>query len=483
MPRDRRGTWSRRDAVSIEHTDGSFRDSLATIDKRGNRLWVYPTKPSGRLHRLRVAVALALLAFLFAAPWIRVNGNPLLLFDIVHRQFFIFGLIFWPQDIYLFVLAAIALAVFIILFTAAFGRLFCGWICPQTVFMEMVFRKIEYWIDGDGPQQRRLANAPWTAAKIARRALKLGIFFAISFLIGNTFLAYFIGADALLDIVTSPPTEHLTGFALMLLFSLVFFWVFAWFREQACTLVCPYGRLQSVLLDANSIVVAYDFRRGEPRAPFSRKDNRDGKGDCIACGACVRVCPTGIDIRNGTQLECVNCTACIDACDDIMVSVNLPSGLIRYASHEGIATGNRLRFTPRMKLYSAILTILVATLVTLLATRSSVEATVLRTAGSLFEELPDGTIRNLYTIKVTNKTARVLPIELRLLSPAGELALLGPPLEAPPQGQDESVFAIQIPKSRMPAANALVTIGVFSNGEEIATVRTSFAGPSLRGSQ
>ena len=259
-------------------TADTFRDHLATADERGRRLWVYPTKPKGPFHRWRVVVAIVLLAILFGAPFVRISGKPLILLDIAHRQFFLFGHVFWPQDLYLFVLGAITLAVFIILFTAAYGRIFCGWMCPQTIFMEMVFRKIEYWIDGDGPRQRELDKQPMSARKF-----KHAIFFGISFLIGNTFLAYFIGTEALFDIVTSPPSEHLVGFSLMLLFSLVFYWVFSWFREQVCTLVCPYGRLQSVLLDQNSIVVAYDHKRGEPRGPISK--NPDASTAMRACAA------------------------------------------------------------------------------------------------------------------------------------------------------------------------------------------------------
>lgn len=455
----------------------AFRDSLATIDRRGNRIWVYPTQPTGRLYTARTVVAAFLLAFLFGAPWIKLNGNPLLLFDIVHRKFFILGFIFWPQDIYLFVLGAITLAVFVILFTAAYGRLFCGWICPQTVFLEMVFRRIEYFIEGNGPRQRELNRAPWSGGKFVKKALKHGLFFGLSFLIGNTFLSYFIGVDALRELISSPPTEHLTGFILMVLFSLIFYWVFAWFREQACTLVCPYGRLQSVLLDTNSIVVAYDFRRGEPRGPLARSGDRAGKGDCIDCGACVRVCPTGIDIRHGTQLECVNCTACIDACNRAMQGVGFPPGLIRYASYDTIAHGTPLRFTPRMKLYSAVLAALLIVFTTLLVLRTPVEATILRAAGSLFEELNSGAIRNVYTITVTNKTADQLPVTLHLAADKGTITLLGPELNIPPQGQRESVFSIEIPKAALFTANSLITVEVLSGPKKLATVRTTFVGP------
>lgn len=245
--------------------DNSFRDSLATIDKKGTGIRLYPSRPSGKYYTRRTWVAIILLAFLFIIPFIKIGGSPLLLFDIANRQFFILGSVFWPQDLYLFVLAAITLVVFIILFTAIFGRLFCGWACPQTIFLEMVFRRIENWIEGNGPRQKRFKESLPSADKSFRLLLKHAIFIAISFLIVNTLLSYFIGIDRLLAIMAEPISEHVVGFFLVMIFSLVFYWVYASFREQVCTLVCPYGRLQSVLLDSNTIVVAYDYKRGEPR--------------------------------------------------------------------------------------------------------------------------------------------------------------------------------------------------------------------------
>jgi len=239
----------------------------------------------------------------------------------------------------------------IIFFTTAFGRLWCGWTCPQTVMMEMVFRKLEYLIEGDSHEQRALAQAPWTGKKIAKKVIKHALFFGLSFIIGNTLLSYIIGTETLFHIITDNPLNHLTGLTFMLLFSLLFYAIFARFREQACTFICPYGRLQAALLDENSVVVAYDHKRGEKRGRLNRsqswEDRRaQGGGDCVDCRQCVVVCPTGIDIRNGTQMECVNCTACIDACDNVMDKIGRSRGLIRYASLDGIERGERLKLTP-----------------------------------------------------------------------------------------------------------------------------------------
>jgi cytochrome c oxidase accessory protein FixG len=455
----------------------SFRDSLATIDKRGRRLWVYPHKPSGRFYRGRTILSVFLLAFYVAAPFVRVGGNPLLLFDILNRRFFVFGLPVFPHDFHLVVLAVIAFVVFVILFTAAFGRLFCGWVCPQTVFMEMVFRRIEYWLEGDGPEQRKRDRGPWTGGKAIRKVAKYAIFLVLSFSLGNILLAYFIGSERLLQYVTSSPAEHPAGFAFVVIFTLVTFGIFARFREQVCTLVCPYGRLQSVLLDSNSIVVAYDFERGETRGKLKKGKPAPGHGDCVDCGRCVMVCPTGIDIRNGTQLECVNCTACIDACDQIMTRVGLPLGLIRYASYDQIAHQKRFRFTGRLKAYSVAFAALVAVIIMLGAGRGGVETTILRTTGSLYEQLESGAIRNLYTVKVLNKSSRRHEYTLRLKKPEGELRVVGPALVAAARSSAESVFTVEIRPEHLFAANTTLVIEVLANDEVIEAVRTRFNAP------
>jgi len=458
----------------------TYRDKIATVDEQGKRIWIHPKKPGGPLTRAREIVAFFLLLFLFSAPFVRINHLPLLQFDILNRKFIIFGLIFWPQDFYLFVLATISLVVFIILFTVALGRLWCGWACPQTIFMEMVFRKIEYWIEGDARRQIALAKAPWTAQKLFKKSFKHSLFFAVSFLIGNTFLAYIIGSDALFRIITDPLSEHLAGFSAMILFSTVFYGVFAFFREQVCTMVCPYGRLQGVLLDQNSIVVAYDFIRGEPRGRFRKQEDRSALGDCVECHQCVEVCPTGIDIRNGTQLECINCTACIDACNKVMKKLGWPKGLIRYASYMGIREGKKLRFSPRIAGYTVILSLLLIVTAYFLFSRADIETTVLRTPGLLFQETDDQYISNLYNIKIINKTQSEIPIEIKLKAPEGRIKMIGGNLHVPGNQLVETSFFIELPENNIKLTYIPVYLEIFSGDHLLEEIRTSFIGPETK---
>ena len=460
--------------------DDSFRDSIATIDAAGQRVWLYPKKPSGRLYRARKWLSYGLLALLFAGPWLRIHELPVLLLNLPARKFIILGQIFWPQDFFILLLATLTFLVFIILFTVVYGRVFCGWVCPQTIFLEMVFRRIEYWLEGDAPQQKALDRAEWGWNKAWRKTTKHVLFLAVSFLIANTFLAYIIGSEALVAIATDAPGAHLEGLAAMVLFTGVFYAVFARFREQVCTIVCPYGRLQGVLLDQDSLVVAYDYKRGEPREKLHKNQARTS-GDCIDCHQCVQVCPTGIDIRDGAQqMECVNCTACIDACDAIMDLVKLPPGLIRHASETGIATGTPFRFTGRMKALSGGLLGLLAVLTGLLVSRANVEATVLRTPGQLFQTTERGTITNLYNISVINKTNHAYPITVRILEPAqGTVSLVGAAdLKLPAQGITEGVFFAELPRAALHRTNQKIRIGLFSGGQLISETSTKFLGPT-----
>ncbi|MDP4256001.1 MAG: cytochrome c oxidase accessory protein CcoG, partial [Bacteroidota bacterium] len=400
----------------------SFRDHLATVDARGKRNWIYAQKPRGSWYNLRTYISWAFFLLFFSMPFVYVNDQPFFLFNFGEARFILFGKIFWPQDFFIFGLTMVTFIIFVVLFTAAFGRLFCGWVCPQTIFMEMLFRKVEYLIEGDAAQQKVLAKSPWTASRIAKKAAKHGAFYLLSFLIANTFLAYLIGINGVKKMATEPISHHIAGLLSILTFSAVFYAVYAYFREQVCTTICPYGRLQSVLLDRNSMIVAYDYKRGEPRRKFT-KQSTDPHGDCLDCFQCVKVCPTGIDIRNGTQMECVGCTACIDACNLMMEKTGRRPNLVRYASEYGISGHEPLRYTLRMKLYTGLLTFLVLILSALLWSRKDVDATVMRAPGMLFQERGADSLSNLYTIKIANKTVHPVPLQVRLEGRKGDVEI------------------------------------------------------------
>ena len=463
----------------------SFRDSIGTINEEGKRAWVYPKKPSGKFYEKRKIVSYILLAFLIAAPFIKINGNQFLMFNILERRFNIFGFPFWPQDFHLFVISMIIGVIFVALFTVGFGRIFCGWICPQTIFLEMVFRRIEYWIDGDRNKQRKLDKQKWDAEKIKKRLLKWFLFLVISFVIANVFLAYLIGSDKLLNYITDGPFEHLGTLFPLLIFTAVFYFIFAWFREQVCIIACPYGRLQGVLLDNKSIIVAYDHVRGEGengRKKFRKNEDREalGHGDCIDCLQCVHVCPTGIDIRNGTQLECVNCTACIDECDHIMESINLPTGLIRYASENEIEKGEKFKLTARMKGYIAVLVILVGVLSGMLLLRNDVEARVLRLPGQLYEHKGETIISNVFTYKLVNKTTQEIEnINFKLRKYKGEIKLVSTTdnFIVPAQGIAEGTLFIEIDKSQLKGDKNKLMIDVYSGDKLIDNTSVNFLGP------
>ncbi len=453
--------------------NNSFRDKISTVSKQGKRIWVYPKKPKGQFYKARTAVSIILLMILFLTPLIKVNGHPFILFNVLDRKFILFGIGFGPHDFYMFLIAFIALIVFIILFTAIYGRLFCGWICPQTVFMEMVFRKIEYFIEGDFKEQKKLHEAPISAIKLFKKSLKHFIFFALSFLIGNLMMSYIIGFDKAIRIISQPPSAHLSGFIGVIFFSSLFYFIFSRFREQACVIVCPYGRLQGVLLDQNSLVVAYDFVRGEPRG-VKRKNEDDLKGDCIDCFHCVDVCPTGIDIRDGIQLECVNCTACIDACNEIMTKVNKPKGLIRYDSIKGIKDKIKFKITPRIISYSVVLIILLSILGILLANRTNISINILRTPGMLYQDQPDNKISNLYNLNVVNKSFDEIKLELKVKNIPAEIKILGNNLTLKPQQVIDEKFLLIIEKKNIKKLNEKIEIGVYSSGSEVKTIKTSF---------
>lgn len=461
--------------------DEEFRDTIATVDAEGKRIWIYPKKPSGSYHTKRVVVSIVLLAMLFAGPFIQYNGKPFILLNFFERKFIVLGQVFWPQDFFLLALTLVTFFVFITLFTVAFGRIWCGWACPQTLFMEMVFRKIEYWIEGDANEQRRLDKVPWSFSKTIKKTIKHFIFLVISVVIAHLVMAYLISVDEVIKIVSQPPSSHMAGFIGLVVFTAIFYGVFARFREQACIAVCPYGRLQGVLLVKDSLVVAYDWLRGEPRGKL-KKDAQaitTNQGDCIDCKLCVHVCPTGIDIRNGTQLECVNCTACIDACDDVMTKIGKPKGLIRYSSYNAIKDGILKIFTPRIAGYSLVLLALMTLLIYFIATRADIETTVLKAPGTLYTKTEDGQITNVYNIEFVNKTFDDVELEVRVESPpAASLKKIGESdIVVPKEGILKGLFMIKMPESEIIEMKMNVVLGIYQNGRKIETANARFIGP------
>ena len=462
---------------AINEPKTSFRDKIATVDKEGKRVWVFPHQPKGKLYTARTWLTIVYLFVFFTLPFIKMHGQPLFLINVLQRRFILFGQIFWPQDFFIFGLGMVVFIVFIALFTVVFGRIFCGWACPQTIFMEMVFRRIEYWIEGDGAQQKLLAKAPWNTDKIFKKTTKWVVFWAISFLIANTFLAYIIGIDELRKTIAEPISKSFGTLTSLAIFTTVFFFVFLWLREQVCTVICPYGRMQGVLLDRNSIIVAYDYKRGDPRGKFKKNETRS-IGDCIDCEQCVKICPTSIDIRNGTQLECTNCTACIDACNTMMTAVGLPTGLIRYASENNISEKTPSRFTARMKAYTAVMCVLLGVLIWLLASRTDVGVTILRTPGQLFQHQPGNQLSNVYNYKLLNKTFKQKELEFKPENFNGLIKLVGEnKLTVPENGYTIGTMFIYVDSAQVSGRKTQLQIGVYEDGKKIRTINTTFLGP------
>ncbi len=454
-----------------DYRESTFRDRPTTFSKEGKRLWLFPKMPKGKLYNIRRIIAWSLLAFFYLAPFMKFRGEPLIFLNFIERKFILFGNTFYPQDFYLLVLAVIALVVFIVLFTVIYGRIFCGWVCPQTVFLEFLYRPIEYLIDGDSSEQQKLANQEMDATKIFKRLLKHGIYLIISFFTILTFMAYVIGTGEVGQILKGWPLE---GFGILmgvLAFTGAHYFVFAWFREQVCTMVCPYGRLQGVMLDVNTILVAYDYKRGEPRG-------RGEKGDCINCRKCVAVCPTGIDIRNGTQLECINCTACIDACNSVMSVINKPSGLIRFASEKSISEGQKVKFNARVIAYSAVLFSLLVLITYLFTVRGSFETHIIRAQGTMFQEYGPDSYSNLYNLELVNKTNSEVKVELKLLSPEGEILVMGDSLKAGKGEVAQRNLLIVLKKSDVKSSNNHLEIGVYEAGKLINKISSTFVGPN-----
>ncbi|WP_341225919.1 cytochrome c oxidase accessory protein CcoG [uncultured Arcticibacterium sp.] len=463
------------------YEDDEYRNSLATVDKDGKRIWLYPKKAKGPFLNKRLLATIVFLTIFISGPFIKIGGQPLLMMNFFERKFVIFGQYFLPQDFVLFGLGMIIFVLFIALFTVAFGRIWCGWLCPQTVFMEMIFRPIENWLEGDGRAQKRFDEAPWTFDKIWRKTLKHIIFIAFSILIAHMTMAYIIGIESVKELITQSPSENLSGFIGLVVFTGIFYFVFTKLREQVCIAICPYGRLQGVLVNRDTMTVIYDYIRGEPRGKIKKNapEETQAQGDCVDCKLCVQVCPTGIDIRNGIQLECVNCTACIDACDDVMEKVNKPKGLIRYASVESVEKGVPYKFSKRSIAYSIVLTLLIGIEALLIIGRADIETTVMRVPGQLYQTTEKGTVTNLYNAQMVNKSQEEINVQMKLVEPAGELRVVGAEssIKLPSGEKREVVFFIELEKGKVTSTKTEVVIELYDAEENVETIETTFFGP------
>lgn len=456
-----------------------FRDTVSTVNSKGERNWVYAAQVSGFFYRRRTILTVLYLLLLFGMPFIKVNGLPFVQFNIPAGKIILFSKIFWPEDFFIFALAMIAFVLFIALFTVIYGRLFCGWACPQTIFMEFIFRPIEWWIEGSPGAQKQLNNGPWTVTKTGKKVIKHIIFFTVSLLIAFTFLSYILGVERLSLIYKEGIAAHTSLFIGIVIFALLFYFVFAFIRDIVCTTICPYGRLQGVLYDKNTMQVAYDYRRGEPRAKFSKKKPAD-TGDCIDCHQCVAVCPTGIDIRNGLQMECVGCTACIDICDRMMEKVGYPKGLIRYASENSISEGKKFVFTPRIKAYTTALSILVIIISILLIRAKDISTHISRSSGQTYQEADSTAITNLYNAKILNKTIKDADVELKIENLPAQVIMVGEKaMHLHKESINSFTFFVKTERKNIIRRKTTLLIGVYKNGQKIDEVNTSFIGPFI----
>lgn len=448
-------------------------EALTTLDERGRRKWLYPAEIQGLFMRWRRIAGYLLIVFYFGLPWVHVDGLPAVLLQIPQRRFVLLGHVFWPQDAFYLVFLLVGLALALFFFTALAGRVWCGWACPQTVFMEEIFRKIEWWTEGDHHARRRLDQAPWSAGKVARKLAKHALFLLFSTLVSNTFIAFFVGTDELLRWIISPPDRHWTAFLIMASVLAVFYLDFAWFREQFCTVLCPYARFQAVLTDAHTIQVGYSVVRGEPRGRAGA-----AKGDCVDCHKCVAVCPTGIDIRDGYQLECIGCARCIDACDSIMARLGRPLRLVGYDSLARLQGEAIHWFRPRVVIYSLLLVGVTVALFVGLGTRALLDLTVLRAPGDPFAVLPGNLVSNHFQLRVHNRGSVDKVYRLALEGPADAHLVVPVNPTLVRAGEQAHVEAfVTLPAGDVPLGRVPLRVRVYEGGVLLAEKPTTFLAP------
>lgn len=385
----------------ISHED-TPNERLSTTSSTGSRIYLFPADVKGKLRALRNHIYDVLIIIFLILPWVRIQGEPVLLFDIPHRKFHIFGLSFWGHEAPLLFLVLLITIATILLLTALFGRLWCGWACPQTVFIDRVFRRIERWVEGSANRRKKLAASPWTVEKFTKRSIKWFLYLIASMIITHSFLAYFVGSERIFDMIRHHPAENPQSFLVIVITTALVLFDFGWFREQFCIIACPYGRFQSVLMDEHSLIVAYDEKRGEPRKKKGVKS--EDQGDCVSCQRCVQVCPTGIDIRHGVQMECIGCTACIDACNTVMQKINKPEGLIRYDTEKGLEGQPKKTIRLRVILYTLILSAALIILSFLVSHRNLLKVNIVRSKNTPFQVIDEGKrVINHFKLNVRNQ--------------------------------------------------------------------------------
>jgi len=451
--------------------------SLGSIYADGSKRILHPADVSGRFTRWRRRVAAVLLIVYVALPWIPVNGFPAVFLDVQERRFHFFGLTLATQDLWVFFFLISGLGFSLFFVTSLLGRIWCGWTCPYTVFLEHVFRRVERLVDGDAPARRMLDAAPWTPRKIVKRVVKHALYLVLAAAIAHVFLSYFISIKGLYAMMQRSPQAHATAFGVVLFLTGALYFCFSWFREQFCVIMCPYGRMQSALVDDNSINIGYDKKRGEPRG----KATDPAAGACINCNRCVQVCPTGIDIRNGLQMECIGCAACVDACDDIMTKVSRPTGLIRYDSMVGL-NGGRTRLIRARTVFYTVLTVVGASVFAWRASHiEPMLAYAMRlSSGSAFN-IFNGSIRNQFVVRVINKRNQSSRFTMSVEGDVPkELQIAGneTPIALPAQGEDLKSLVFTLPRAAYSKPlKMVVRLTETSTGRSVTTMPIEFVGP------
>lgn len=481
------------------------RDAVTTIRTDGSRPFLFPADVRGRFASFRSISAFGLIIFYFALPWIKINGHPAVFLDVANRRFHLFGFTLAAQDLWLmfFVITGLGFTLFFV--TALLGRVWCGWACPHTVFLDHVYRKIERWIDGDAVQRRALHAAPWTPGKISRRIAKHTLYVLVSAVITHLFLAYFVSLPEVWAMITAAPGAHWGAFVFIGLATGALYFNFAWFREQLCIVVCPYGRIQSALIDDHSLVIGYDTARGEPRsnrraaarkehdavhshqaaqataAPADTGTDTAATGDCVDCLRCVQVCPTGIDIRQGLQLECIGCTACIDACDTVMTRLGRPRGLIRYDSQEGFSGKRTQWIRARTFLYLALLLIGAAVALWALSTVKPMNLEVTRMTGAPYV-VDAASVRNQFLVRLVNKQHLPAHFTVRVTEGPSDLRQVGleSTIEVGPLAEVVQPLILQQPRDRYTGPFAFRVEVESKETSALLSRRVEFVGPEAR---